>query len=335
MPRSPAVALAPSIFQSRQWDLNTFKRLIGAPPEHLVSRFQVSHGMLLNVLSRRGDGCRAMQRLLRDSHETDVVKAALRKRAWQLFRSLVARGVVEFIPRTDEGTKLRVNVDLQNDFSMDQTLSLYLIETLPQLDAASPEYALDVLTLVESILENPELFLGRQLDRIKDRARRRRPMASSTSSAWRSSRSSNTPSLSATSSTRRSTRSLTRIRGSAKRTSAPSRSRARCSRTSAPSTVYWIPLYEILNARGLEVYLVNGRHTKNLPGRKTDVQESQWLLKLHTYGLLRNSFHPLGRHPYRAYVLAPTWWSRAGRQHVHPTHAEGADPNERPTRPCH
>jgi len=152
------------------WDLNTFRRLIGAPPEQLVSRFQVSHGMLLNVLSRKGDGCRAMQRLLRDSHETDAVKSALRKRAWQLFRSLVARGVVEFVPRTEEGARLRVNVDLQDDFSMDQTLSLYLIETLPQLDAASPEYALDVLTLVESILENPELILRRQLDRIKDRA---------------------------------------------------------------------------------------------------------------------------------------------------------------------
>ena len=56
--------------------------------------------------------------------------------------------------------------------------------------------------------------------------------------------------------------------------------------------VYWIPLYEILDARGLDVYLVNARHAKNLPGRKTDVQESQWLMKLHTYGLLRNSFRP-------------------------------------------
>ena len=44
--------------------------------------------------------------------------------------------------------------------------------------------------------------------------------------------------------------------------------------------VYWIPLYEILEERGFEVYLVNARHTKNLPGRKSDVQESQWLLKL-------------------------------------------------------
>ena len=56
--------------------------------------------------------------------------------------------------------------------------------------------------------------------------------------------------------------------------------------------VYWIAVYEILEAAGLEVYLVNARETKNLPGRKTDVQESQWLMKLHTYGLLRNSFRP-------------------------------------------
>jgi transposase len=53
---------------------------------------------------------------------------------------------------------------------------------------------------------------------------------------------------------------------------------------------YWIPLYEILEEHGLEVYLVDARHTKNLPGRKSDVQDSEWLLKLHTYGLLNNSF---------------------------------------------
>jgi transposase len=56
--------------------------------------------------------------------------------------------------------------------------------------------------------------------------------------------------------------------------------------------VYWVAVYDILEAAGLEVYLVNARDTKNLPGRKTDVQESQWLMKLHTYGLLRNSFRP-------------------------------------------
>jgi len=56
--------------------------------------------------------------------------------------------------------------------------------------------------------------------------------------------------------------------------------------------VYWLGAFEILQQRGLEVYLVNARHTKNLPGRKSDIQECQWLLKLHTFGLLNNSFQP-------------------------------------------
>jgi len=56
--------------------------------------------------------------------------------------------------------------------------------------------------------------------------------------------------------------------------------------------VYWMALYDVLEKRGFQVCLANARDTRNLPGRKTDVQESQWLLKLHTYGLLRNSFRP-------------------------------------------
>jgi transposase len=74
--------------------------------------------------------------------------------------------------------------------------------------------------------------------------------------------------------------------------------------------VYGIPLYEILEERGFEVYLVNARHTKNLPGRKSDVQESQWLLKLHTYGLLNNSFRP----PAEIRVVRTYWRQRA--EHV-------------------
>ena len=176
------------------WDLQTFKRLMGAAPERLTSRFEVSHGMLLNVLSRRGDGCRAMQRLIHDSHEPDRAKKTHFRRAWQLFRALVDRGIVEILPRTGDGAKVRVNVELQDDFSMDQALSLYLLETIPLLDPPGPQdlgsgasppglqdrgsgadpesdtYALDLLTLVESILEDPELILRRQLDKLKDRA---------------------------------------------------------------------------------------------------------------------------------------------------------------------
>ncbi len=151
------------------WDLQTFKRLIAAPPERLTSRFQVSHGMLLNVLSRRGDGCRAMRELVRQSHEPDRAKKGHFRRGWQLFRALVDRGIVEIVPRTEEGASVRVNVELQEDFSMDQTLSLYLLETIPLLEADSETHGLDLLTLVESILENPELVLRRQLDKLKGR----------------------------------------------------------------------------------------------------------------------------------------------------------------------
>jgi transposase len=58
--------------------------------------------------------------------------------------------------------------------------------------------------------------------------------------------------------------------------------------------VYWIPLYEILEERGFKVYLVNARHAKNLPGRKKDETDAQWLRRLHTFGLLNNSFRPAG-----------------------------------------
>lgn len=60
------------------------------------------------------------------------------------------------------------------------------------------------------------------------------------------------------------------------------------------TSVYWIPIYQILEARGLEVYLVNAQHVKNVPGRKTDVSDCQWLQYLHSVGLLRASFRPPG-----------------------------------------
>jgi superfamily II RNA helicase len=150
------------------WDKNTFLRLIAAPPERLTSRFQVTHGMLLNVLSRQGDGCRAMQQLIAHCHETPRQKQTHIKRAWQLFRSLLERKIVEFIPKDETGRKLRVNVELQEDFSMDQALSLYLLDTIPLVNPQQEDYALVLLTLVESILEDPDIILRKQLDRVKD-----------------------------------------------------------------------------------------------------------------------------------------------------------------------
>jgi superfamily II RNA helicase len=152
------------------WDEKTFTRLITAPPERLTSQFQVTHGMLLNVLSRPTDGCAAMQQLIARCHEMPKAKKALTRRGWQLFRALVERGIIEFIPQTIEGAKVRVNVALQDDFSMNQTLSLYVHDTLSLMDPQAPDYALVVLTLVESILEDPDLILRKQLDKVKGQA---------------------------------------------------------------------------------------------------------------------------------------------------------------------
>lgn len=151
-----------------QWDRATFDRLRTSKPERLVSRFQVSHGMLLNVLSQQGDGCQAMRDLIRRSHEPPPAKRAHLRRSWQLFRSLLDRKIIEFVPTTADGSHLRVNVSLQDDFSLNQALSLYLLDTLQLLDPESPDHALNVLTLVESILENPDAILRKQLDKLKD-----------------------------------------------------------------------------------------------------------------------------------------------------------------------
>lgn len=155
---------------SVSWDDKTFARLQTAPPENLTSRFAVTHGMLLLMLSRPDDGCRAMQRLITSCHETPVKKAALRRRSWQLFRALVERRIVEIVPpdqRGPGGRKLRVNVELQDDFSLHQTLSLYLLDTLALLDRESPNYPFDVMSLCEAIVEDPDVILRRQVDRIK------------------------------------------------------------------------------------------------------------------------------------------------------------------------
>ena len=149
------------------WDIKTSERLQTAAPEELQSRFTISHGILLFLLGREADGCRAVRDLINDCHETPPRKRALKRRAWQLFQALVDRRIVEWIPREPSGRKLRVNIDLQADFSLHQALSLFLIDTLPLLDRASADYLFDVLTLCESIVEDPDQILRRQVDKLK------------------------------------------------------------------------------------------------------------------------------------------------------------------------
>ncbi|MGE5783622.1 MAG: DEAD/DEAH box helicase, partial [Myxococcales bacterium] len=147
------------------WDQKAFERLVASTPEPLVSRFNVSHGMVVNVLARGRTGCRAMARLIYDCHEPRRQKRNLARTARDMYRSLMDAGL---ITRNEDGS-FSFREDLQHDFSLHQALSLYLIETIDQLDPENGTYPLDLLTLIESVLENPEVILMRQLDALKTR----------------------------------------------------------------------------------------------------------------------------------------------------------------------
>ena len=150
------------------WTEETFTKLVAAPPEPLTSSFTVSHSMLLNVLDRPGDGCGAMRRLLVENHDPRPRQRQHIRRAIAMYRSLLGAGVVERLDAPDaDGRLVRVTVDLQADFALNQPLSPFVLTAVEHLERDSPTYALDVLSLVESVLENPGVVLAAQLDKLR------------------------------------------------------------------------------------------------------------------------------------------------------------------------
>lgn len=158
------------------WNHATYERLLSAPPEPLVSRFEVTHGMLLSLIARpvaahpesarRPDtdpAFAAMCRLLQVNHEPPQayphhVRAAIAK-----LRGLLAARVVERLPEPDaDGRRLRLLGDLQADFALHQPLSLFAVAALDLLDPDDPGYAFDVLSVVEAVLEDPRPVLAAQ-----------------------------------------------------------------------------------------------------------------------------------------------------------------------------
>jgi superfamily II RNA helicase len=156
----------PPDFGYAHYDGQTFERLVAAPPEPLVSHFQVSQGMLLQVLGRPRGGCRAMKDLVRDCLDTPHQKARHKRHALELLRSLWMAGVIHFRKAADGGG-LTLSDDLQDDFSLFHALGLYVVDAVERLDRESEDYALDVLSLVEAIVEDPEVVLRQQIDKLK------------------------------------------------------------------------------------------------------------------------------------------------------------------------
>jgi superfamily II RNA helicase len=148
------------------WDKATFERLVSSEPEPLVSRFRVSHSMLLQVLGRAHGGCSAMKDLVRHSLEPDARKRQHKQQALAYLRSMWEAGILEFRAAADGGG-IRINGELQREFSLLNALGLYVMDAAQRLDRESLTFALDVLTLVEAVLEDPEVILQKQVDKLK------------------------------------------------------------------------------------------------------------------------------------------------------------------------
>ena len=153
------------------WTKATFERLVAAEPETLTSSFAVSHAMLLNVIARPGNAFVAMRSLLEDNHEDRPAQRRSIRSAIAMYRGLLRAGVVERLDTPDdEGRIVRLTVDLQPNFALNQPLSPFAVTALDLLDRESETYALDVLSIIESILDDPYQVLSSQTYRAKGEA---------------------------------------------------------------------------------------------------------------------------------------------------------------------
>jgi superfamily II RNA helicase len=153
------------------WGQPTFERLVAAEPEPLKSSFAVSHAMLLNVISRPGNAYQAMKHLLLGNDEDRPAQRRHLHHAIQIYRALLAGGVVERLPEPDaDGRCVRLTVDLQEDFALNQPLSPLALAAIELLDRESPLYALDVLSVIEATLDNPRQVLSAQLFKARGEA---------------------------------------------------------------------------------------------------------------------------------------------------------------------
>jgi len=153
------------------WGEPTFDRLVGAPPEPLTSSFSVTHSMLLNVLDRPGDGRAALHQLLTDNYETEARQAEHVARAEALFAALLDAGVVEELDEPDDWDRtVRVTIDLQQTFALNQPLAPFALAALDLLDPESDTYVLDVVSVIEAVLDDPRQILSAQLFKAKGEA---------------------------------------------------------------------------------------------------------------------------------------------------------------------
>ncbi|MCV7192660.1 DEAD/DEAH box helicase [Mycolicibacterium brumae] len=153
------------------WSETTMERLIAAEPEALTSNMRVSTAMILDVVDRPGDPFEAMRRLLTDNHEPRKRQLRLIREAIGIARALLQAGVMQRLDSPDpDGRRYRLTVDLPPDFALNQPLSTFALAAISLLDAAVESFALEVVSVIESTLEDPRQILSAQLKKARGEA---------------------------------------------------------------------------------------------------------------------------------------------------------------------
>lgn len=153
------------------WGEGSFERLVAAEPEPLQPQLKLTAAMLINVIGRGGDVARGIRSLVFDNHERRARQYELARRALDILRTLREAGVVEIVaadaPDRPLGVDLRLTVDLQPNFALNQPLSPFALAAIELLDPGTSEqgtghYSLDVVSIIESTLDDPRPILSQQ-----------------------------------------------------------------------------------------------------------------------------------------------------------------------------
>ena len=154
------------------WTEDTFNKIVASEPEPLVSRMRITHSMLLNLIARDGDPFVAIRDLVRDNHEDFRKQNKLAKEAIGLYREMLTAGVIRRLdePQAD-GRQVDLVVDLQDNFALNQPLAPFALAAIDTLSdpnaggggATNPDdYAVDVVSVIEAILDDPRPILVQQ-----------------------------------------------------------------------------------------------------------------------------------------------------------------------------